>query len=244
MNIDLGNSPVGTPPTTQEKEQIAYALGVLPLAGGTMADNATIGWDNASAIREAGEQGLEIECSVGYRWQWVAGRMILRMVNSGQIARILAIDGVTPGSTNDITEGFVPGTRWETADGTVYVCGDATEDAAVWAIAGGGSAAPYAAGSITGATTLDFANGTKQNASATGNVTLNVSNGADFDALDLFITASGAARTLSFNAAISLPSDSAISFPVTIDSGKGCRIKLEKHGSKWTLVSLVKSYTL
>jgi hypothetical protein len=105
----------------------------LPLAGGTMDDNASIIWDNASAIREAGEQGLEIECSVGYRWQWVAGRMILRQLNSGQISRILAIDGVTPGATHDSTEGFVVGTRWETVDGTVYVCSDSTEDAAVWA---------------------------------------------------------------------------------------------------------------
>jgi hypothetical protein len=97
-----------------------------------MDNNASIIWDNASAIREAGEQGLEIECSVGYRWQWVAGRMILRQINSGQISRILAIDDITPGATHDITEGFVPGTRWETVDGTVYVCTDSTEDAAVW----------------------------------------------------------------------------------------------------------------
>lgn len=104
----------------------------LPLAGGTMDDNATILWDNASAIREAGDQGLEIECSVGYRWQWVSGRMIMRQVNSGQIARIIAIDGINPSATDDETQGFVIGTRWETVDGIVYVCTDATTDAAVW----------------------------------------------------------------------------------------------------------------
>ena len=104
----------------------------LPLAGGVMDVYAAIGWANGSAIREAGDQGLEIECSVGYRWQWVAGRMILRMVNSEQIARIIAIDGVAPSVTDDITAGFVPGTRWEMADGMVYLCTDATEGAAVW----------------------------------------------------------------------------------------------------------------
>ena len=104
----------------------------LPLAGGIMDDNATIGWDNAAAIREAGAQGLEIECSAGYRWQWVAGRMILRQINSEQIARIIAIDGINPTATDDITKYFVPGTRWETVDGTIYVCTDSTEDAAVW----------------------------------------------------------------------------------------------------------------
>jgi len=111
---------------------LAGSGNALPLAGGTMDDNATIFWDNGSAIREAGEQGLEIECSVGYRWQWVAGRMILRQINSGQIARIIAIDGINPTVTDDITESFVPGTRWETVNGTVYVCADSTEGAAVW----------------------------------------------------------------------------------------------------------------
>ena len=104
----------------------------LPLAGGTMDANASIIWGNASAIREAGAQGLEIECSVGYRWQWVAGRMILRQINSGQIQRVLAIDGVTPGNTEDISEGFITGTRWETQDGTIYECTDSTDGAAVW----------------------------------------------------------------------------------------------------------------
>ena len=104
----------------------------LPLAGGTMDANASIIWGNASAIREAGAQGLEIECSVGYRWQWAAGRMILRQINSGQIQRVLAIDGVTPGNTEDISEGFITGTRWETQDGTIYECTDSTDGAAVW----------------------------------------------------------------------------------------------------------------
>jgi microcystin-dependent protein len=110
----------------------------LPLAGGIMDDNATIGFDNSSAIREAGAQGLEIECSVGYRWQWVAGRMILRQVNSGQIQRVLGIDGVTPGSSDDSSNGFIVGTRWETQNGTIYECTDSTNGAAVWAAASSG----------------------------------------------------------------------------------------------------------
>ena len=106
----------------------------LPLAGGTMDDNASILWDNASAIREAGDQGLEIECSAGYKWQWVAGRMILRQIDSGQIARIIAIDEINPAATDDETQGFVPGTRWETANGTVYVCTNSVENEAVWVV--------------------------------------------------------------------------------------------------------------
>jgi hypothetical protein len=121
-------------PVLTEEEWSAGGGGgdYLPLAGGTMDANATITWGNASAIREAGAQGLEIECSVGYRWQFVAGRMILRQINSGQIQRVLAIDGVTPGDTEDISEGFIVGTRWETQDGTIYECTDSTDGAAVW----------------------------------------------------------------------------------------------------------------
>lgn len=111
---------------------------------------------------------------------------------------------------------------------------------------GGGAteAIPVALGSISGAVTLNRTSGQQQNGTATGNVTINVSNGVDWDALDFWVIASGANRTLDLNAAIQKPSDSAISFPVTITSGKGCRVKFEKHGSTWMLVSLVKSYTL
>jgi hypothetical protein len=117
-----------------QKTTILSGIGALPLAGGIMDSGADIIFTNSSAIREAGAQGLEIECSVGYRWQWVAGRMILRQINSGQIARILAIDNINPSATDDITEGFVSGTRWETVDGTIYTCTDATTDAAVWEV--------------------------------------------------------------------------------------------------------------
>jgi hypothetical protein len=104
---------------------------------------------------------------------------------------------------------------------------------------------PVAVGaSLSGAVTLNRTSGQTQNGTATGNVTINVSNGVDWDALDFWLIASGADRTLDLNAAIQKPSDSAISFPVTITSGRGCRVKFEKHGATWMLVSLVKSYTL
>jgi len=102
---------------------------------------------------------------------------------------------------------------------------------------------PVTLGSISGAVTLNRTSGQQQNATATGNVTVNVSNGSDWNALDFWLIASGADRTLDLHAAIQKPSDSAIAFPVTITSGKGCRVKFEKHGSTWMLVSLVKSYT-
>jgi hypothetical protein len=96
--------------------------------------------------------------------------------------------------------------------------------------------------SITGAVTLDRTNGPQQNATASGNVTLNVTGGSDFNALDLWLTASGADRTLALHASVLTPSDSGITYPVTILSGKSARIKLEKHSSSWTITSILKSY--
>lgn len=109
---------------------------------------------------------------------------------------------------------------------------------------GANAEAVFNKGNVTGTVSFSRVDGGRQNAAATGNITANVTNGNDFEALELWITASGADRTLDLNAAIQKPSDSAISFPVTITSGKGCRVKFEKHGSTWMLISLVKSYTL
>jgi len=101
---------------------------------------------------------------------------------------------------------------------------------------------PVPLGNITGAVTLNRASGARQNATLTGNVTLNVSNGSDFDGLDVWLVASGVDRTVSFHANIKLPSDSGITTPLTIESGKGCRLRFEKHGTVWCLTTVLKSY--
>jgi len=106
------------------------------------------------------------------------------------------------------------------------------------------STAPVALGNITGEVAISRTTGEKFNAAATGSITLNITDGSDFDNVELWVTASGADRTLNLNAAVKVPSDSAIAFPVTITSGKGCRVKFEKHGATWMLVSLFKSYIL
>ena len=100
--------------------------------------------------------------------------------------------------------------------------------------------APYAAGNITGATTFDRANGKLQKAALTGNVTLNApSNGAEGKTLKLWLTASGADRTLNLDAAIHIPSDSALSMPKTLTSGKRYVVLLDYDGTAWSLLSLV-----
>jgi hypothetical protein len=103
--------------------------------------------------------------------------------------------------------------------------------------------APYNAGNITGNTTFNFSNGSRQKSALTGNVTLLApTNGAEGNELRLRLTASGADRTLDFHAAILKPSDSAITLPKTLTSGKSYRVLLSHNGTAWELVSLVGGY--
>tara|TARA_R110000868_G_scaffold81982_1_gene231800 strand:- start:12 stop:668 length:657 start_codon:yes stop_codon:yes gene_type:complete len=202
-----------------QKTTILSGIGALPLAGGTMDAGADIAFANASAIREAGAQGLEIECSVGYRWQWVAGRMILRLINSGQIARILAIDETPPASSDDETQGFIVGTRWEIANGTIYKCIDATTDAAVWAIHTNGDLPEILAPST--ALTISPPAGTY----AVGYKHV------------YYVTPSGA-QGLDFSG-ISIPSDSGISLPKTLADGKLYVVQIIWSGTIWMLVTVI-----
>jgi hypothetical protein len=237
--------------TTDEdqKSTILSGIGALPVAGGTMESGAAINFANGSRLREGltdagngGANGVALVCSLDYEFKWEAGRLYV-MEQDGFTIRVeqYGFNNI-PSTADDETKGYVVGSRRILDDGSTYVCTDSTEEAAVWVLSGGSEV--FVLGDITGATTLNRTSGAKQNAAATGNVTLNVSNGSDWDTLDLWITASGAARTLSLNAAVKTPSDSGITFPVTIDSDKGARVKFEKHGSTWVLVSLVKSFAL
>jgi len=63
------------------------------------------------------------------------------------------------------------------------------------------STAPVALGNITGEVAISRTTGEKFNAAATGSITLNITDGSDFDNVELWVTASGADRTLNLNAA-------------------------------------------
>lgn len=103
--------------------------------------------------------------------------------------------------------------------------------------------APYNAGNISGATTLNFTNGAFQKAALTDATTLNApSNGAEGRRLELWLTASGADRALTLHGDIRLPSDSGLTFPKTLTSGKLYIALLRHNGSAWMLNSLVGGY--
>lgn len=119
-------------------------------------------------------------------------------------------------------------------------------DAGVVAPLGGGttptSVVPTNTGNITGIVTLD-ATSAFQKAALTGNVTLDApTNGSEGKTLKLWLTASGADRTLNRDAAIKIPSDSGLALPKTLTSGKLYIVLLQHNGTNWMLVSLVGGY--
>ena len=97
-------------------------------------------------------------------------------------------------------------------------------------------------GTLSGAVTLD-ANTCPEylTANLTGNVTLAVVNGNDFEAINLWLVATGAARTLDKAAGLKVSGDSLIVWPVSLPSGTAARVRLEKHGAKWSVVSFIKN---
>lgn len=109
---------------------------------------------------------------------------------------------------------------------------------------GSGPSAPYNAGNVSGDVVFVVSDGEIQKASLTDSAVVQVpSGGSEGSELELRLTASGANRNLSFNANIEIPSDSAVSFPKTLTSGKTYIVKLKRGATKWALVTLVGGIT-
>jgi len=101
------------------------------------------------------------------------------------------------------------------------------------------SIAVYDAGNITGATSINFANGAFQKATMTRSVTLNVTGGSPSYGSSIELWIEGNGDGLSMHGDIIIPSDSLIVFPKTMNNGEVYILKLKYNGSDWMLVSLV-----
>lgn len=100
---------------------------------------------------------------------------------------------------------------------------------------------PYEITGFSGA--VDTANGSLQKATFSTSKTLGVpTGGSEGSRLELWLKSTGSAQTLSLNAAILVPSDSAISFPKTLTQNKTYIVLLKYNGTAWMLVSLVGGY--
>jgi hypothetical protein len=112
-----------------------------PYGGGLeMPDNtAGIVFNNASRLREGltdagngGASGIAMVCSLDYEFKWEAGRLYVMGQDGFTIRTEMFGFTAVPTTTDDDTKGYIVGSRRILDDGTVYVCTDATEDAAVW----------------------------------------------------------------------------------------------------------------
>jgi hypothetical protein len=95
--------------------------------------------DNGSKLKEGtidagygGSKGVAQICAVGYELKWEAGRLYVMGDGGTTIREVSHNFTTTPTIYDDITKGFIVGSRWILDDGTLYICTDNTDDTAVW----------------------------------------------------------------------------------------------------------------
>jgi hypothetical protein len=126
---------------------VAQDLQQVTTEGNTTTDNiaftGAVGvlFDNTSTLRKGtidagygGAKGIAQICSVGYELKWEAGRLYVMGDGGTTIREVSHNFTTTPGATDDITKGFVIGSRWILDNGNLYICTDATESTAVWVL--------------------------------------------------------------------------------------------------------------
>lgn len=98
-------------------------------------------FNNGSRLREGtidallgGQKGIAQICAVGYELKWEAGRLYVMDGNGVYIRWSLYNFTITPTINDDISLGYLPGSRWTLDDGSVYLCTDSTLGAAVWTL--------------------------------------------------------------------------------------------------------------
>jgi hypothetical protein len=98
---------------------------------------------------------------------------------------------------------------------------------------------PHNAGNLTGAVSLDRANGEFQKAALTGNITLSLAAGTEGQQLRVWLTPSGSQRQVTLNAAIKVPTDAPNVFPRLLDVNKGYALLFQHNGTAWCLISTI-----
>jgi hypothetical protein len=106
-----------------------------------VSDGDAIFFDNGSRVRKGvtdagngGAKGVALVCSLDYELKWEAGRLYTMQQDGFTIREVSHNFTFTPTVNDDITKGFVIGSRWILDNGDVYVCSDETASAAVWAL--------------------------------------------------------------------------------------------------------------
>ena len=94
---------------------------------------------------------------------------------------------------------------------------------------------------MSGTVVLSLAHGPEQYGVATGNIVFGVPSGVPNEAssIKIALLANGTGLTVDFDAAISKPSDSSMTWPRTMTADKTYIIRLDYANGEWCLVSIV-----
>lgn len=127
---------------------LATVLGVGNDTGPNNIDVDTgyaIRFGNGSSLKEGtvdaglgGLKGIAQICAVGYELKWEAGRLYVMDGNGVYIRWSLYNFTIPPSVNDDVSLGYLPGSRWSLDDGSVYLCSDSTLGAAVWTLESNG----------------------------------------------------------------------------------------------------------
>jgi hypothetical protein len=103
--------------------------------------NAGLTFDNGAKFKKGttdgglgGAKGVAQICSIDYELKWEAGRLYVMEQNGFTIREVRYTFTSIPNEFDDITKGYVVGSRWVLDNGNVYICSDNTLDNAVWAL--------------------------------------------------------------------------------------------------------------
>jgi hypothetical protein len=148
-------------------------------------------FNNTSRLREGtidagygGNKGIAQICAVGYEMKWESGSLYIMNGDGTQIREVRYTFAATPTTSDDVTKGFIVGSRWVLDNGNIYICSDNTTSSAIWNLQPNGTGASMSLSGVlsignTASTDIDMNQYQIQNVSvidADGNVGIHTIN--------------------------------------------------------------------
>jgi len=118
--------------TTNSIQFINSAETIYGAGGGILLDNGSRLREGTIDAGLGGSKGIAQICAVGYELKWEAGRLYVMDGNGVYVRWSLYNFNITPTINDDVTKGYLNGSRWTLDNGDVYECTDNTTGAAVW----------------------------------------------------------------------------------------------------------------
>jgi hypothetical protein len=118
--------------TSNDVQLLTDANIILGSGGGVLLDNGSKLKEGTIDASFGGSKGIAQICAVGYELKWEAGRLYVMNDGGTTIREVSYNFSTSPSANDDITKGFIIGSRWVLDNGNLYICTDSTEANAVW----------------------------------------------------------------------------------------------------------------